>query len=356
MIAACLALLAAPAFGADFFLESPERAIASEAAELEKAAVAGGHAARVVRRFVDGAGWRYVVRVGGFTDQAAAQAAAKDLAVRLDGMVGVFETHGPAAARVASVAPPAPAAESAAAPATAVAGPVVAELPDNRPDADDVLEAVVAAHGLAANTLSALLTGPTVVAYRRTLPGQVVDHTWSTADSMVRLEIEGVEGDVVPSKTLLVGDAAWLSVRGGAWQPQALPTARAHLDALAPQAVLPLVFSLRVAVQTRREFERMRVDREDQLDGEPVTVLRFEGDRATGPLTLYVGTEDRLVRRADFGDGQVVHDFGTYARSGPLALPASVRTTRAGEWSGTVELRRIEVGGDLPSDWFDGPQ
>ncbi len=338
MSPALLALLASAASAADFYLEGPDRPEKSEATTLEKAVGAAGHEARVVRRFVDGAGWRYVVRVEGFADEASARRAAAELATNLSAAFALFETDGRTANRLGTIAPD-------GAPEAAPAG--------DDEDAEPVLEQVIAAHGVTQDTLPNLMGGPSLVGFRRTLSdGKVVDHVWATRGGSVFVEIRAVEGAVKPSRTLVTGEKAWLSVDGEAWAEQNAQKASATLDALAPPAVLPLVLSLASAVETRREFERMTVASEGRVGDVATRVLRFAGDQASGPLTLEVGAKDNLVYRATFGDDEVVHEFSAYAKHGDLKLPGLVVTKRSGQEVDRVELQRFEPRAKLPDDWF----
>lgn len=336
-----LALATGLALASDWYLETADRADKGEATSLSQAASGRGHEARVVRRFVDGAGWRYLVRVEGFDDRAEAEGAARDLAASLAVGVAVFEVDGTVARLVAEVASAAPAREAApAAPA----------------DAAPLLEAAIAAHGVTPGTLAAVRTGPVRLEYRRRLPdGRVLDHVWAARDGALYAEVRPVEGTARASRTLVTADGAWLSVDGGPWTPQNPDKTRATLEQLGPAGVVPVVLALAAAVESRREFERMVPAGSGDADGVATEILRFAGDAISDPIELEVGRGDHLLRRVRF-DGGVVHELSGYRKGGPPGVPATVSTLRDGKVADTVEITLLDLKPTLPDAWFAAPR
>lgn len=337
-----LLLGVAPALATDWYLETPDRADRGEATALQEQALAAGHEARVVRRFADGQGWRFVVRVEDFADLATADAAAVTLADALDVTVGVFETDGTSAARIREVAPPDGAPEA------------VAEV--DLPEATPILAAAVEAVGLDAAAFEHARSGPVVLEYRRTLPdGRIVEHTWAADDGALYVEVRPVTGAAVASRTLVTDDGAWLSVGGGEWVGQNAEKTRATLERLGPVEVIPVVLALAAAIDTRREFERMVVAGTGHADGVDTDVLRFAGDAVSGALELEVGTSDHLIRRVRFGD-DVLYELSGWRRSGGIALPSRIDRLRDGAAADAVEISRLDLDPELPDAWFQAPR
>jgi hypothetical protein len=295
-----------------------------------------------VRRFADGQGWRFVVRIEDLADLASADAAAKVLADALDVTVGVFETDGTTAARLHEVAPSDGAPEA----------PVEEDLPEATP----LLDAAVAAIGIDAAAFERARSGPVLLEYRRTLPdGREIEHTWAARDDALYVEIRPVEGDAVASRTIVNADGAWLSVDGGPWAEQNAEKARATLERLGPVEVVPVVLALAAAVGTRREFERMVVAGTGTADGVATDVLRFAGDAVSAPLELEVGAEDHYVRRVRFGD-DVLYELSGWRRAGGVALPSRIDALRDGDAADTVEIGRLDLAPELPDAWFAVPR
>lgn len=333
--------LSSSAFAADWYLEGPDRDQKADATAMEEAAVQAGHEARVVRRFVDGEGWRFFVRVEGFADPASARTAARDLADGVGVAFGVFETDGRTAARVEVIQPK-------GAPAAAAEAPTA--------DATPVLEAMIEALGSDESVLRAVRGGPVRFEFDRELPdGRVVGHTWAARGDALYLEIRAVAGAVKPSRTVVNARGAWLSVDGGPWVAQDAEKTRELLEHLGPDEILPLVMSLAVAVETRREFERMGLVGEGDDEGVPVQVLRFEGDATSGPLEIEIGLRDHLLRRVRFDEGEVEHVYEGWRRFGKLQIPERLTSHRGGAMTDAVEIRALDLAPNLPDAWFADP-
>jgi hypothetical protein len=328
------------ALAADWYLETAARSERTEVAGWEQREVESGADAHLVRRFVDGEGWRFVLRTEGFQDEDGAMDAARGLADRLGVPVSVFAIEEGRAERRGEVNPSGP-----------VARPTSAE----GPEAEEVLARTVAAMGDTEPLLAALRDGRVLFAYRRTLAdGRVIDHTWAASGSGLYLEIEPVEGKAIASRTKVLGERAWLSVDGGGWSEQTAEKARTLLESAGPSEAVPLVWLLSRAVETRREFERMRVTGHGTFDGKPTTVLEYGGDAVSGALTLEV-TEDGLPARVAFGGATTVHEFRDWSRVRGVAVPGEIRTSRSGRPTDTVRVEVLDPAANLPADWFNAP-
>ena len=338
------------ALAADYFIEGPYVVKRAEVVQQQRAAGPLVQSVSVVRRFVDGEGWRFLLRATGFVNLDQAEAAATTLARELDTSFDVLVVDGKVARLVSRIAPqlPPPPIDLAIEEAREVAAVADSSLPLQSDPADrppeeagldeggpvargeawPVLQRVTKAHGVDRDTLTRWMEGPSLFEYRRSLSdGTVVEHRWATRDGAVFIEIDGISGDVKPSRMVLRGDQAWLSVDGAAWE--AKPAARAWTVAadFAPPAVVPLVLGLGQALGTRREFSQMSIDGGRERDVGMVTVLRHGGDDETDALVLEIDADD-LVRRAVFNDGEVVHAFDDYREVNGVMVPHRIESTR----------------------------
>jgi hypothetical protein len=319
-------LVALPAFALDWYLETPDRADRQEASTVEEIAVEAGFDARVVRRFTEGEGWRYVARMDGFADAASARIAAQQLADATGVVLVVVELSGDKATRLAEVTP-------------------TAQIPKPEPEEEDAsgeLLAVAAAHGV---TPGLLASGPVLFEYRRTLPdGRVLQHRWATQGGVIYVDVWGD----VPRRVLRVSqERAELSVEGGAFSRQSAKLARSVAESLGPAEVIPVVLGLQSALETRREFQSMVVAGK----GETV-LLRFGGDATSGPIELEVGAGDHLVRRVSFDDGARIYELSDYREVAGAFLPFSITERRAEEIADRVQIDKLQLGGTLASEWF----
>jgi hypothetical protein len=330
----------APASAVDWYLESPDVGERADAARVEEVAIRDGFDARVVRRFVDGAGWRYLARIDGFADAASAGAAAGQIADAAGVRLAVLQLDGERVVRI-----------DEARPATASDEPL---------DVEPILEAVARAHGTGHETVAALEAGPVLLRYRRQLAdGRVVRHVWARGQGGTYVEVAPGEGSqgIRASRTRIVSGVASLSVDGGPWQVQDAAKGAALVDALGPFELLPLTLAVGAVLEERPEFERMTV----VAGAGARTVLRYGGDATTGSLELEVD-EARRIRRVSFDEpfrgappkGSVVRHLDDYRPI--VGLPGAIVpwriVTERGERLDRVEIDAFEVGAELPSSWF----
>ncbi|MEZ4236008.1 MAG: hypothetical protein R3F59_07550 [Myxococcota bacterium] len=317
----------------EWYLESPDVAARADAARIEEIATQGGFEARVVRRFVDGAGWRYLPRVEGFADAPSAGAAADALAQQASVVLAVLQLDGERVLRIGEARPPG-------------AAPPDVEAADEDPE--PLLAQIAHAHGTGADTLAALAAQPVLLRYRRILPdGRVVRHVWASSGGRSRVEIvpEGGAAGIRPSVTVAVPGKAWLSVDGGPFAPQDPEKARLAIAALGPQELLPLVLAVGQAFEERGEFARMALVAPD--------TLRYGGDSTTGAIALHLDREHR-IRGIELDDGAVARQLDDYRPLQGVAgavVPFRIATAR-GDRVDRVELEAFEVGAELPESWF----
>ena len=246
---------------ADYYLEGPYVSTRSDVVDMQESVAEAGHPGRVVRRFVDGQGWRFLVRVEGFSEQAEALSAADALVDRLGAAMDVLSSDGTSATLLARVEP-------GDDPGQVDPEPIPAVDPVAQQGAMRLLARAGVAHGVDRDTLTHWMEGPSLMAYRRTLAdGTVVDHRWATREGAVFVEIEAVEGDAKSSRLLLKDGQAWLAVGDGDWAEQDYPRTEVLARDFGPAAVLPLVFVLRQAMESRREFALMQRAGRGEVDG-----------------------------------------------------------------------------------------
>ncbi|HHO54668.1 MAG TPA: hypothetical protein ENK18_28275 [Deltaproteobacteria bacterium] len=346
-----LLALVALASASEYYLEGPHVPGRSAIVQIQRQAEDLGHPGRIVRRFVDGEGWRFLIRIEGFTDEGSAIGAARELADGLGLGLDLLYTDGTSATYLRRLEP---GGELGGEPASGA--PIDEEDPIDEASVDrarELLEQAATAHGVDRETLTRWMEGPSLMEYRRSLAdGTVVDHRWATREGAIYVEVNAVEGDVRSSRLLLQGEQGWLEVEGGSWieqDPVRLATVVADFG---PAAVLPLVFVLRQAMETRREFGRMQHAGAGEIGGVPTEVLGYGGDRASAALVIEIGQEDGLVRRASFSGGAVVHEFDDFRPVGDLILPHEIVSIRGGAFSDTVVVTHIETGDSLLDSVF----
>lgn len=333
-------LFAMQAFAIDWYLESPERADRSEPAAVEEAAVAAGFDARVVRRFTEGQGWRYVARVEGFADAPSARVAARELAEATGVAFVVIELSDGKTSPISKV----PAGSSSDA---AHSAPEAAVDPK---EAAKQLAQVVAAHGAGAAFRASLAKGPVRFEYRRTLPdGRVASHRWGKLGGEIYVE---VSGDVPARKLKVSRDRAELSVGGAPFAGQRPEAAMAIVSSLGPAEVIPVILGLEEAVANRREFQEMAITGAGEIGGVETILLGFGGDGTSGAIDLEIGAKDHLLRKVTFDGGARAYELSDHRAVSGAMLPFSVVERREGEIVGRVQIDLFQVGISPPSEWF----
>ena len=321
------------AFGADYYLEGEAVADRGDAVALSRSVSQAGHKSRVERHQLED-GWRFTVRVDGFTDRASADAAAKSIADALGQELAVRQGgEGESAGAVVS------------APRGEAPGPL---------DAGALIARAVKAH----KPTSDAVTGATsmLFEFQRRLPdGEIIDHRWASRDDDRYLSLEVIAGDAVSSETRAVGEVGWLTGPG-----EGTRSDRTHaLEAIAhfePTEIVPFILAFPAIAADRREIQMLVFDGASDLEGTDTLMLRYEGDRATGPIALELDAKTYRVRRVIFEGGKLVHQFDDYRPlTKDLVMPGRVRTWRDGQLADDVELRTLDTDPRLDDAWFEVP-
>lgn len=345
IVAVCLVFWASSASAADYYLEAPASASKADANTLHKTSEEAGISSRVVRRYVEGEGWRYVLVAEGYSDQSSADSAGKTLASAINAPVTVFELDGRESRKVGQVDP----AKAAQAEAHDTVDPAVAK----------ILEKATEALGGPQGGGDVVAAARTVrFEYTRAVGGVEAKHVYVRRGSDQALEVRVVEGDGVDSETRLVGGTAWLKTgKDGAFTTQDAERAAELLEQASPTGTVPLVLVFADAAGTRGEFDQLQRAGTSQVDGETCDVLKFAGDRTSGPMTLEIAQGSGLVRRISFEEGELVHQFDDYATiAGHLVVPKRIRTWKEGKLFETTEILSLQLDGTVPEAMLAMPQ
>lgn len=344
MLSWIAALLIGVAIAGDesFYVEGPYVETRADASAMAHAAGDLGHRAKVVRRFAQGEGWRFILRLEGFEDQAAAEAAATEVARAIGRGLVVYAVDSGDARRVQEIV----AGPSDVAPAPQVEGDQ---------DAAALVQRAVAAHG--GETHPVRTAERVLFRFRRRLPdGMVVLHTVARRGQDVYVEVDVEEGAGADSRTWLLTDSAYLSVASAAAEPKDAVWAREQLARFLPESVLALPLGFGVATRERPEMQLLYADGVAVVDGAACHRLRYDGDRVTGPLALYLDTTTLLIRgvASAAGTEQV---FGDYRDVAPGAVaPFRMRVFRGDQAVDDVEVLDLDLDPDLRDTWFQAPE
>jgi len=322
------------AWSADFYVEGPALEDRADAVTMSRAASQAGHKARVERHHVED-GWRFTVRVDGFSDRESAATAAgaltdslgKEMAVRQG---GEDET----AATVVS------------APRTAEPVPM---------DAASLIAKSVRAHMSTSEKVGD--ASSMLFEFQRRLPdGEIIDHRWARRNDDRYISLVVVAGDAVSSETRAVGDVGWLTVDGSKGTKSDRVHALEAIEHFEPTEIVPFILTFPSIAADRREIQLLQFDGKADLEGTDTLMLRYEGDRATGPIALELDAETFRVRRVIFEGGKLVHQFDDYRPlTKDLVVPVRIRTWRDGLLADEVELRTLDTDPKLDEAWFEVP-
>ena len=338
-----LALLLGTAFAeaSDFYIEGPALDARRDATEMSRAASDLGFESRVVRRFAQGEGWRFVLVVEGFDEESAATEAAGAVATSVGHSLVVYGQSGGEATRIEEVNP-----------ATTPGSVADNETPEDG-SLGDILTRAATAHG--GMTHPVRTADKLLFRFRRTLPsGLVAVHTVARSedDLYVQVDIEAGEGQ--SSKAWIIDGKAWLSVEDGDAEEQDAVWSREQLEQFLPERVLALPLGFGQAVADRREFQDMYADGKARTNRTRCLVLKYDGDQVSAPLALYLEEDSLLTRRVVSGpDARQYDDFRDVATG--AKAPFRLTVTRAGETVDEVEVLDLDIDPRMQRSWFSSP-
>ncbi|MBA2322061.1 MAG: hypothetical protein H0V89_13005 [Deltaproteobacteria bacterium] len=340
-MAIAVVLVSGRASAAEYWLEGPANPAKSEASAQELAGEKAGFETKVVRRYVEDQGWRYVVVSEGLQAEAEARTAAAGLAGAITAPVTVFTRDGRNTQQVAVV-------EGSGPKASPVVPPVEIEVD---PEVAKILDRAVAAHGGPSGGAGVVQRASSVrFEYERQLEGGLrVRHVYARRGADEALQVRVVEGSGIDSETRLVSGSAWLQTGRDAFATQDAQRAKELLAQASPQGIIPFVLVFGAAADTRSEFTRLERGENVEVGAVQAESLRFEGDRSTGPMTLAVDPKTGLVRQVSFEDGDLVHQFDDYAEVAKgLVSPRKITTWKEGKLVETTLVSTLVLDGPVP--------
>lgn len=313
-----------------YYLETGPLPAKADAAAAE-ARIPGGGGVRILRRYVEGAGWRYVLVADaeGTPDDVAARARALASATGLTWTLAEVDDHG-ALSPVSTFAP----VESA--------GGGRAQL-----------ESLVAALGGEQAGLRLVAESPTLTfRFRRSVvPELVAEHVVVRAIDKLRLDVRVVEGSGVSSSVGIGPGGAWLMANGVLRDADAA-SARAQVERFLPGAVLPLALRLPNEALTWSSAE-VDVGEPRTIQGKRCESLvrRAAAGRPDLTLTVCSGT----LARVDLGSEASI-DLSGWTRTGEgLVYPGRVEVRRGEQLVEVVEVEEFSLSNNLSGDPFAKP-
>jgi hypothetical protein len=332
------------ATAADYYLESgpyTTRAEATAAADALK----GSTPVRVVRRFRAGAGWEFIVRVGGFDDEGEMRAYAQ----KSD------RTHFASFERVGSSWRPLDEGNDA--------GPKpdeLIEVPGKTMRTPALLRAAVKAHGGRDGGLAILELAPTIVFdYERRLAREdgktVAEHRYVRQGDAVRLDVDVTSGEGVDSSTILAPDRrAWVSTDETSISRDPERTAEV-LARFSPERLLAVPLGIPHDMETAGPWRLLAPTAE--IHGKRV-VAKASAPGERGLVSAEFGVEDHLLRRLDWmlDTGPITYLFDDYREVGDgLVVPFHYEVRRGDDPVESMTVRELEIGVALPADTFVVP-
>ncbi len=362
-----LLLLSGRALAEDLLIESEPFIARSDAVALHSQvsdALPEGSTAtvRLVRRFHQGQGWRYLVVIEGASSQAEA-----DTLAALGAGLEIHQSEG--------TVQPAPEAEAlpVAAPdtvqATADGEPVaVTEPQPSTPPgermlaAEGVLRAAVRAHGGREGAGVLVAEAESIrFSYTRTVPEAteplVVNNHFLRKGGALRLEVEITSGAAVNSTTILTTDqVGWVTVDGEHTERDSERTLEI-LERFSPEAVLAVPLGFPDDVETAgvwRELET--VDRRGEGE-EALWIL--QGLEESSLQEAAFGVQQRLLRQVTWSSsqGDITFSYDDYQLvEKDLLVPFHTRIERDGEMIEEITVLTFEVDPVIADDQFAAPE
>ena len=351
-----LLLWALPAAAGSYFLEISEHASKEEADAAVLKHGPDGDRMRVARRYVRGAGWRYVVRMDGFSDREKAVGAARSYAGP-ERIVLVYEGSGYKRTVIERVGG-----------SSVEAAPVPAEPePKSGPNAAQVLKAAARAHGGrgGGSKLMAKTERLKFTFLSRTVVGEKewkILHNVYRSGERARVEVDMIKGDGI-SNTVVVGEGgkAWVATKELV-RERDVSQAAEMVARFAPETgLLAIPLGLANDIKTAAEWQGLTVSGQVSHRGE--THYRVVPDRRRGgdlnPMesALFDVETGRLVQVtwATRG-GRVTFSYGDYRSiAEDLIVPFSVRVDRNGGLVEAIEVSEFTIDPPLADTLFIEP-
>jgi len=352
-----LLLWTLPAMAGSYFLEISEHPSKEEAEAAVLTHGPDGERMRVARRYVRGSGWRYVVRMDGFTERAAAVGAAQSYAGP-ERTVLVYEGVGYKRTVIERVGG---------------GGPPQAAPPPEEPEASDlpsaaqVLRAAARAHGgrSGGNKLLAKAERLKMSFLSRTIVGEKewkILHNVYRSGERARVEVDMIKGDGI-SNTVVVGaeGKAWVATKDLVRERDATQAAQMVARFAPETGLLSIPLGFANDIKTAAEWQGLTVSGQVSHRGE--THYRVVPDRRRGgdlnPMdsALFDVETGRLVQVTwSTRGGRVTFSYADYRTvSEDLVVPFTVRVDRNGGLVEAIEVSEFTVDPPLADTLFIEP-
>lgn len=318
--------------------------------------------ARLVRRYYQGQGWRYIVLVEDVSEQRAPAIAGMAEGMTIIRPPEAEPDHAAEPAPIVSAGAEAAADEPAAA---AVGTPerVRVARRDQLPAAEDLLRAAVKVHGGARGGGNYLRSVQTVrFSYERTVPvqgGTLVAHNqFFRSGDAIRLEVGIQEGEGVDSTTTLTSDQqGFVQVGNEVTERDGLRTME-MLQRFSPEAVLSIPLGLPEDVETAAAWHGLKTLRKEDSGEHGLWVVA--GSVAEGELGLLEAAFDSSTGHLAWVSwaaeaGEITFTYADYrelGEGGELVVPLRTRIERDGSLIEEIRVVELELGLELAAELF----
>lgn len=330
-----------------YYLESDPVATREVADTLSAAAAGAQCPGAVVRRYVQGDGWRFLFRSTAVDEVERARGCVAALALP-EGVVVRLVEQGEDRRRVIGVWPSDGASvEQPSAPLD----PRLARIPT---DAAEIVARLERAHGGSSGGPAGAST--VLFRYDRTTPdGGRVRHLYVRRGDDRYLTVDILSGAGVASKAGVVGQVAWLAGSSKKLDPA---MARKQIDRFAPEAVLQIAADLGSGSLKLPDAGNLHLDAVRMVEGHALVELASEGEADALPTRLFIdGDTWRLIAIEHGVAGAAMRwTFQGWREVEDGALrPDRVLVTRGTETLDTLDVRDLALSPTLPPEWFAPP-
>lgn len=311
---------------------------------------------RLVRRYQQGEGWRYIViieNMDGPRAEAVAGLAEGLTAILPEAAEAPRQPRRPTPAPVVEATPePEPAAEPRKVPRG-----------ERMPEADDLLEAAVKAHGGTEGAGNRLRAASTLrFSYERIVPvsgGTLVAHNeFLRRGDALRLEIEIREGEGVDSTTTLTEEQkGFVAVDGEVLERDGGRTLE-MLERFSPEAVLSIPLGLPEDVETAAAWRGLETVRQEEVSGQQLWIVKgnVQDDGMGLREAAFDAEQQRLVWVVWAAEsGEVTFRYTDYRTLGEdLVVPFKTRIERDGALVEEISVALLELDPELEARLFVG--
>lgn len=346
-------------------LDSREQALAILAdADLDANAVT----AHVVRRFIKGSGWRFVVRVEGAQDLSQATSLAHALAVDGTRVLVLEQQNG----QVHTVDPLADAAEESALDDGAASlkdgdrtQPPGLDVATDLPSARGVLRAAIKAHGGGRGGIEIVEQATAItMSFERRLSvddGQLVAlNEYARLGDAVRLGVEITEGVGTNSATIITPEnRAWVVVDG---EPLARDVARTRevLARFAPESILAVPLGLARDIAEAAAWQDLETTAIEALAGRDQLRLqpRTRSAAKEGLVAAWFDAESNRLSQVQWQSpaGLLTFGFDDYGEVAPgLVVPFHSTVVRDARPVESIQITEFTLEPELSADLFADP-